>query len=321
MLFPPPLYIYSHLHTFSSLISLSLSLSSSLKKQTQADMEAETETNSGPRTYPAKGYALSGKIMLSAIVILFLVVVLMVCLHIYARWYLLRARRRQIRRRRRTHLVFYTDPTAATAASGLDAALLNSLPVFSYSSDTYPATLECAVCLSDFEENEKIRLLPKCNHSFHIDCINMWFHSHSTCPLCRTPVDGEIPVLTPDNNPIQVVISGGGEPVSAEPSPSTGLCSACRNDEDPAGTSSVEPRRKRLEMVGVSIEVPRRNESVDESVQSSPASQAFRSLRRILSMDWKAQSPSSGPSCSYSTGLDEERGVEETRPSQAQTPR
>lgn len=284
-------------------------------------MEAETETNSGPRTYPAKGYALSGKIMLSAIVILFLVVVLMVCLHIYERWYLLRARRRQIRRRRRTHLVFYTDPTAATAASGLDAALLNSLPVFSYSSDTYPATLECAVCLSDFEENEKIRLLPKCNHSFHIDCINMWFHSHSTCPLCRTPVDGEIPVLTPDNNPIQVVISGGGEPVSAEPSPSTGLCSACRNDEDPAGTSSVEPRRKRLEMVGVSIEVPRRNESVDESVQSSPASQAFRSLRRILSMDWKAQSPSSGPSCSYSTGLDEERGVEETRPSQAQTPR
>ena len=53
------------------------------------------------------GYELSGKIMLSAIVILLFVVVLMVCLHLYARWYLIRAHRRQSRRvRRRTRIVF-----------------------------------------------------------------------------------------------------------------------------------------------------------------------------------------------------------------------
>ncbi len=44
---------------------------------------------------------------------------------------------------------------------------------------------ECAVCLSDFEEEDDLRLLPGCKHVFHKDCIDVWFQSHSTCPLCR----------------------------------------------------------------------------------------------------------------------------------------
>ncbi|GER53635.1 RING/U-box superfamily protein [Striga asiatica] len=48
--------------------------------------------------------------------------------------------------------------------------------------------LECAVCLSEISQGEKTRLLPKCSHGFHLDCIDMWFESHSTCPLCRNPV-------------------------------------------------------------------------------------------------------------------------------------
>jgi hypothetical protein len=44
---------------------------------------------------------------------------------------------------------------------------------------------ECAVCLSDFEEEDDLRLLPGCKHVFHQDCIDVWFQSHSTCPLCR----------------------------------------------------------------------------------------------------------------------------------------
>ncbi|XP_062091116.1 RING-H2 finger protein ATL52-like [Humulus lupulus] len=47
---------------------------------------------------------------------------------------------------------------------------------------------ECLVCLSAFEEGEEIRKLPRCKHSFHAPCIDMWLCSHSDCPLCRTPV-------------------------------------------------------------------------------------------------------------------------------------
>lgn len=47
---------------------------------------------------------------------------------------------------------------------------------------------ECAVCLSVFEEGEEVRLLPRCRHSFHAPCIDMWLYSHFDCPLCRTPI-------------------------------------------------------------------------------------------------------------------------------------
>lgn len=44
----------------------------------------------------------------------------------------------------------------------------------------------CAVCLSEFEEDEELRTLPECMHSFHAECIDMWLYSHSNCPICRT---------------------------------------------------------------------------------------------------------------------------------------
>ncbi|XWS44868.1 hypothetical protein CRYUN_Cryun15aG0086400 [Craigia yunnanensis] len=47
---------------------------------------------------------------------------------------------------------------------------------------------ECAVCLSDLEEGEKVRKL-KCKHTFHKDCLDRWLQQYwATCPLCRTKV-------------------------------------------------------------------------------------------------------------------------------------
>ncbi|XWS26625.1 hypothetical protein CRYUN_Cryun26dG0047100 [Craigia yunnanensis] len=48
---------------------------------------------------------------------------------------------------------------------------------------------ECAVCLSVFEDGEEVRQLPRCKHSFHAPCIDMWLYSHFDCPLCRVYVD------------------------------------------------------------------------------------------------------------------------------------
>ncbi|CAI0419435.1 unnamed protein product [Linum tenue] len=60
---------------------------------------------------------------------------------------------------------------------------------------------ECAVCLSSFEEEEYLQLLPNCNHSFHAPCIDMWLYSHSQCPLCRASIDR----LEPDSDSISTV--------------------------------------------------------------------------------------------------------------------
>ncbi|XP_020595893.1 RING-H2 finger protein ATL66-like [Phalaenopsis equestris] len=100
-----------------------------------------------------------------------------------------------IRYRRQSH-VFITmesttsrpTPLAAADAGGLDAAAIAALPTFIYhvSSATNEGTEECAVCLSVVQEGEKMRFLPHCKHVFHAECIDMWLHSHATCPVCRT---------------------------------------------------------------------------------------------------------------------------------------
>ncbi|XP_073157473.1 RING-H2 finger protein ATL16-like [Henckelia pumila] len=77
---------------------------------------------------------------------------------------------------------------------GLPQSLIDSIPMFDYkrgenmiqgisTTDQY-----CPVCLSEFQENENLRLLPKCTHAFHVLCIDTWLKSHKNCPVCRSPV-------------------------------------------------------------------------------------------------------------------------------------
>lgn len=47
-------------------------------------------------------------------------------------------------------------------------------------------TLECAVCITEFDDDKETRrLLPGCDHVFHADCIDEWLRFHSSCPVCR----------------------------------------------------------------------------------------------------------------------------------------
>ncbi|KAL1337784.1 hypothetical protein HN51_032488 [Arachis hypogaea] len=74
--------------------------------------------------------------------------------------------------------------------SGINRELVEKLPFFRFSSlKGSKEGLECTVCLSKFEDSEVLRLLPKCQHAFHINCIDKWLESHSTCPLCRYRVE------------------------------------------------------------------------------------------------------------------------------------
>ncbi|XP_062221210.1 probable E3 ubiquitin-protein ligase ATL45 [Phragmites australis] len=69
------------------------------------------------------------------------------------------------------------------------AAAIDVPPAFAYddpesSSKSGGSTL-CAVCLEDVQRGETVRRLPACEHLFHKECVDMWLHSHTTCPLCR----------------------------------------------------------------------------------------------------------------------------------------
>ncbi|XP_057426908.1 E3 ubiquitin-protein ligase ATL6-like [Lotus japonicus] len=91
-------------------------------------------------------------------------------------------------------------------ARGLDPAVIETFPTLEYSAvkdhKIGKGALECAVCLNEFEDTETLRLIPKCDHVFHPECIDEWLSSHSTCPVCRanlTPQPGDsvrgVPVL------------------------------------------------------------------------------------------------------------------------------
>ncbi|XP_075500353.1 E3 ubiquitin-protein ligase ATL42-like [Primulina tabacum] len=76
-----------------------------------------------------------------------------------------------------------------THASGTEKTVIESLPFFRFSMLMGSREgLECAVCLSKFDDIEILRLLPKCKHAFHVDCIDHWLEKHSSCPLCRQKV-------------------------------------------------------------------------------------------------------------------------------------
>ncbi|XP_068637860.1 E3 ubiquitin-protein ligase ATL6-like [Aristolochia californica] len=98
------------------------------------------------------------------------------------------------------------------AARGLDPVVIETFPIFEYSVvknlKLGKSTLECAVCLSEFDDGETLRLLPKCSHVFHPDCIDAWLSNHTTCPVCRSNL-----VPGPDNehNAEELTESVGGE--------------------------------------------------------------------------------------------------------------
>ncbi|CAM0943128.1 unnamed protein product [Alopecurus aequalis] len=85
-------------------------------------------------------------------------------------------------------------PASDEARIGLAEHAIQALPAFRYSKgmknddDTGGDTSECAVCLGEFQEEERVRLLPGCLHVFHADCIDTWLQGNANCPLCRAAI-------------------------------------------------------------------------------------------------------------------------------------
>ncbi|XP_028797678.1 RING-H2 finger protein ATL78-like [Neltuma alba] len=80
-----------------------------------------------------------------------------------------------------------TNPPARLASTGVKKKALKTFPTVTYSSELKLPGLdpECAICLSEFNNGDRLRILPKCNHGFHVRCIDKWLSSHSSCPKCR----------------------------------------------------------------------------------------------------------------------------------------
>lgn len=98
------------------------------------------------------------------------------------------------------------------SATGLKKSTLRKIPIIVYGSelgsDMGPGS-ECPICLGEFVDGEKVRVLPKCNHGFHLRCIDTWLVSHTSCPNCRHSLV-DIVSSSKAAPPHSVGVSGGG---------------------------------------------------------------------------------------------------------------
>ena len=96
--------------------------------------------------------------------------------------------------------------------AGVDQSFIDTLPIFHYKAIIgLKDPFDCAVCLCEFEPEDKLRLLSKCSHAFHMECIDTWLLSHSTCPLCRASLLPDFSSPNSDCSPVVLVLESGSE--------------------------------------------------------------------------------------------------------------
>ncbi|KAK7324695.1 hypothetical protein VNO77_28457 [Canavalia gladiata] len=189
------------------------------------------------------------RILLMAIVSLSVVLVLVFALHLYARFVL----KRQARRRNAIYQLSLTVAHAHAQShqphnAGLDPTVITALPTFLFKQEQQHGVLECAVCLNVLEDEQMVRLLPNCKHTFHVICIDTWLASHATCPICRT----------------------NAEPLRLEPHPREGPTGLALDDAPPSAPLLVE---------GTS------DGTVNGSPKINGSNSRLSSFRRILSRE------------------------------------
>ncbi|KAH6772288.1 hypothetical protein C2S52_004920 [Perilla frutescens var. hirtella] len=135
------------------------------------------------------GYGLNNRISPSILLIIIILAVIFFIsglLHLLVRFLLRPAIRNSDEIENLTALQGQLQQLFHLHDSGVDQSFIDALPVFNYKAIIgVKDPFDCAVCLSEFEVEDKLRLLPKCSHAFHMDCIDTWLLSHSTCPICR----------------------------------------------------------------------------------------------------------------------------------------
>ncbi|KAK7306584.1 hypothetical protein VNO77_44533 [Canavalia gladiata] len=139
------------------------------------------------------------KVMLAAAFSLFGMILIIITFHFCVKYYLFRRQQR----RRQNDLLYQMNTQVApidvssveSPNSGLDPLIIASLPKLLFKqTDQFSQgeVIECSVCLGTIVEDAITRILPTCKHIFHVDCVDKWFGSNTTCPICRTVVEPRV---------------------------------------------------------------------------------------------------------------------------------
>ncbi|KAF8111685.1 hypothetical protein N665_0073s0043 [Sinapis alba] len=145
--------------------------------------------SSSGTTFPILAVAVIGILATALLLVSYYIFVIKCCLN----WHQIDIFRRRRRSSDQNPLMIYTPHELNR---GLDESAIRAIPIFKFKKrdvaaggeDQNKSSQECSVCLNEFQEDEKLRIIPNCCHVFHIDCIDIWLQSNANCPLCRTSV-------------------------------------------------------------------------------------------------------------------------------------
>uniref|UniRef100_A0ACD5YVI1 Uncharacterized protein n=1 Tax=Avena sativa TaxID=4498 RepID=A0ACD5YVI1_AVESA len=195
LLFPPPSPLAPYYYYYSSPSS---SQTSSLTAASRHHASLEITS------MPILVLTVLGILTISAILLTYYVFVIRCCLTLHTtsspdsgRSLIISLSRRRRRGRSTTsghELPVVHGPAPDDARGGLGELAIRALPAFMYSKavktddDAGGDTSDCAVCLGEFQEEERVRLLPSCLHVFHADCVDTWLQGNANCPLCRAAI-------------------------------------------------------------------------------------------------------------------------------------
>ena len=68
----------------------------------------------------------------------------------------------------------------------------NNTTVYNFNSDensnndeNSTRSTQCSICHDNYNNTCELRMINNCGHDFHKSCIDIWFSSNRTCPICR----------------------------------------------------------------------------------------------------------------------------------------
>ncbi|GLJ31977.1 hypothetical protein SUGI_0643670 [Cryptomeria japonica] len=97
-------------------------------------------------------------------------------------------------------------------AAGFSPTEIEQLQSFQFTAKdlnakTKATKLSCPICLEDFSDGQRFKILPICHHYFHSLCIDKWLALNKNCPCCRLSVT----IRALDGNPWELLMRSSEE--------------------------------------------------------------------------------------------------------------
>ncbi|KAE8696785.1 putative nucleoredoxin [Hibiscus syriacus] len=88
---------------------------------------------------------------------------------------------------------------SAVSEKGLSVSELEKLP--KVTGKELVLGTDCAVCLDEVEAEQPARMVPGCNHGFHLECADTWLSKRLVCPVCRAKLEPKLFDYPSHDNP------------------------------------------------------------------------------------------------------------------------